>query len=89
MKMRKRLSILVIFVLFLLPATLKIQGTTDIPIVFSVSFLTLNTVYERIQWSELIETQLPKIGIGVDINNITGWEEIAPRTWLYPLIEYD
>ena len=57
--------------------------------VFSINLLSPNTSAARNQWSLLMENQLPKIGIGVDFHESTGWGNIAPRTWSYPLIDFD
>ncbi len=57
--------------------------------VFSVNLLSPNTSAARNQWSLLMENQLPKIGIGVDFHESTGWGNIGPRTWYYPLHDFD
>jgi ABC-type transport system substrate-binding protein len=51
---------------------------------FSVSILAPNSNSARNQWSTLMVEQLPKIGIGVDVFDHTGWAQIYPRTWDYP-----
>ncbi len=38
-------------------------------------------------WALLMEEELPKIGIGIDINKLTGWGSIYSRTWEYPVGE--
>jgi len=62
---------------------------TELQEVFSINLLSPNTSAARNQWSLLMENQLPKIGIGVDFHESTGWGNIAPRTWAYPLIDFD
>jgi hypothetical protein len=62
---------------------------TEVVEVFSLNLLSPNTSAARNQWSLLMENQLPKIGIGVDFHESTGWGNIGPRTWSYPLIDYD
>ena len=57
---------------------------------FYMDLLTPNTNLNRIMWSELIASELPQIGIGIGINNFTGWAGIMPRTWSYPVgVDYD
>ena len=36
------------------------------------------------QWVTLMVEQLPKIGIGIDVFDHTGWAQISSRTWGYP-----
>lgn len=36
-----------------------------------------------------MEQTLPKIGIDVSFHESTGWGNIAPRTWDYPLMDFD
>ncbi|MHA1825837.1 MAG: hypothetical protein ACTSUA_04175, partial [Candidatus Heimdallarchaeota archaeon] len=50
---------------------------------FSISILAPNTNPARNQWSTLMAEQLPKIGIGIDVFDHTGWSQISPRTWGY------
>ena len=51
---------------------------------FTISVLAPNTNPARNQWATLMVEQLPKIGIGVDVFDHTGWAQISPRTWGYP-----
>jgi ABC-type transport system substrate-binding protein len=51
---------------------------------FSISILAPNTNSARNQWATLMVEQLPKIGIGIDVFDHTGWSQISPRTWGYP-----
>ncbi|NHJ85409.1 MAG: hypothetical protein FK734_08090 [Asgard group archaeon] len=51
---------------------------------FSISILSPNTDPARNQWATLMAEQLPKIGIAVDTLDLTGWAQIAPRTFSYP-----
>ena len=61
----------------------------DVPQFFSISLLSPNTSEPRNQWALLMETKLPEIGINVTFHESTGWGNISPRTWLYPLITFD
>jgi ABC-type transport system substrate-binding protein len=60
---------------------------------FYVDVLAPNTNPARNQWATLMTEQLPKIGIGVDTFDHTGWAQISPRTWghpgPYPIPTYD
>jgi ABC-type transport system substrate-binding protein len=51
---------------------------------FTISILAPNTNPARNQWSTLMVEQLPKIGIGIDVFDHTGWAQISPRTWGHP-----
>jgi ABC-type transport system substrate-binding protein len=51
---------------------------------FSVSILSPNSNPARNQWATLMVEQLPKIGIGIDVFDHTGWAQISPRTWGHP-----
>ena len=44
---------------------------------------------QRVEWAFLISDQLAKIGIGTRLFEVTTWENIAPRTWSYPFLDYD
>ncbi|MBN1328439.1 MAG: hypothetical protein JXA54_03090, partial [Candidatus Heimdallarchaeota archaeon] len=59
------------------------QAANPIPF-FSVSILAPNTNAARNRWSALMVEQLPKIGIGIDVFDSTGWAQITPRTWSHP-----
>lgn len=50
---------------------------------FSISVLSPNTDTKRNQWATYLVEQLPKIGIAVDVFDLTGWAQISPRTWGY------
>ncbi|MHA1218789.1 MAG: ABC transporter substrate-binding protein [Candidatus Heimdallarchaeaceae archaeon] len=66
------------------------QETYEVNIVFSVNFLSPNDSPARCgQWSMLMENTLPKIGIGIDFHESTGWEEIGYRTLGYPYLDFD
>ncbi len=73
-------------ILFLIPLIIPetIQSQDPDP-VFNISLLTPNTNPMRIQWSNLIELELAKIGINVSYNDMTGWTNISTRTWAYPV----
>ena len=51
---------------------------------FYISVLAPNTSPVRPQFGTLMVEQLPKIGIGVEVFDHTGWAQISPRTWGYP-----
>ncbi|MHA1223335.1 MAG: ABC transporter substrate-binding protein [Candidatus Heimdallarchaeaceae archaeon] len=77
MKIRIVLKItLVVFLSYLF--ILNVYSEKYVPL-FHVSLLTPSTSPSRIQWSQLIESTLPKIGIEVDTNEITGWGNFMPR----------
>jgi len=86
---KKALLGLTLVVLFSMSTYLGQAQQTDVQIAFSVNLLSPNTSAARNQWSLLMEQQLPKIGIGISFHESTGWGNIAPRTWSYPLIDYD
>ena len=71
------------------PLIIPTSADTEIRTAFSINLLSPNTSPARNQWSLLMEQTLPKIGIGVSFHESTGWGNIAPRTWDYPLIDYD
>ncbi|MHA1318040.1 MAG: hypothetical protein ACTSQ6_11055 [Candidatus Heimdallarchaeaceae archaeon] len=47
--------------------------------------LSPNTNPARNQWAALMEEQLQKIGIGIAFHESTGWGNIMPRVWAYPV----
>ena len=51
---------------------------------FSISILAPNTSPARPLWWVTMVEELPKIGIGIDVFDHTGWSQISPRTWSYP-----
>ncbi|MHA1304679.1 MAG: ABC transporter substrate-binding protein [Candidatus Heimdallarchaeaceae archaeon] len=59
----------------------------DIIPAFYINLLSPNTNPARNQWAALMENQLPKIGIGISFHESTGWGNIMPRTWAYPVGE--
>ncbi|MHA1874350.1 MAG: ABC transporter substrate-binding protein [Candidatus Heimdallarchaeaceae archaeon] len=59
----------------------------DIIPAFYINLLSPNTNPARNQWAALMENQLPKIGIGIAFHESTGWGNIMPRTWSYPVGE--
>ena len=81
------ITLLVLFCLS--PMIIPISAETEIRTAFSINLLSPNTSPARNQWSLLIEQTLPQIGIGISFHESTGWGNIAPRTWDYPLIDYD
>ena len=86
---KKALLGITLIVLFSLSTFLGQAQETEIQTAFSVSLLSPNTSAARNQWSLLMEQQLPKIGIGISFHESTGWGNIGPRTWDYPLLDYD
>lgn len=61
----------------------------DVSELFWIALLSPNTSEVRNQWAQLMETELPKTGIGVYHHESTGWANISTRLWAYPLIDYD
>ncbi|MHA2357379.1 MAG: ABC transporter substrate-binding protein [Candidatus Heimdallarchaeaceae archaeon] len=88
---KKTLLGLFIVVLFGLSTMLGSTMAQDpeINIAFSINMLSPNTSPARNQWSLLMEQTLPQIGIGISFHESTGWGNIAPRTWSYPMLDYD
>ena len=89
-KMNKKIFTLALVAIF---STSIVMGatsaqTTQINIAFSINLLSPNTSPARNQWSLLMEQTLPKIGIGITFHESTGWGNIAPRTWSYPMLDY-
>lgn len=83
------LCIVVLFGFSMMMGATQAQETA-INIVFSINLLSPNTSPARNQWSLLMEQTLPKIGIGITFHESTGWGNIGPRTWSYPVgVEYD
>lgn len=90
MKKSKVFSALIICFVTIYPFLASVEGQeAEIQIAFSIALLSPNTDEARNQWAVLIQKQLPKIGIGVNLHESTGWDNIAPRVWRYPLLEYD
>ena len=91
-KMNKKvflgLSLVLLFGLSMALGQTQAQET-EVQEVFSINLLSPNTSAARNQWSLLMENQLPKIGIGIDFHESTGWGNIGPRTWSYPLLDFD
>ncbi len=82
--------LLVLILPLLSNLTISNEGEDEVNIVFTISFLSPNTFPSRCgHWGLLMENQLPKIGIGIDFHESTGWASIASRTWSYPYIDYD
>jgi hypothetical protein len=64
-------------------AATPVQAANPAPF-FYISVLAPNTNPARNQWATMMVEQLPKIGIGIDTFDHTGWSGITPRTWDYP-----
>jgi ABC-type transport system substrate-binding protein len=77
----KLVLLLLIFIIPLLTATTNNQAANPDP-VFSISLLWPNS-YGYL-WMTIMAEQLPKIGIGIDVKDFTGWAVISSRTWGYP-----
>ena len=82
------LTLMVLFTFSMAIGQIQAQEV-ETQIVFKIDFLSPNTSAARNQWSILMENTLPKIGIGINFHESTGWGNIAPRTWSYPFIDYD
>lgn len=90
MRKRKILAILIIVFVSISPALAgDDEGDENRLAMFSISLLSPNTLEARNQWAVLMQKQLPKIGIDVYLHESTGWGNIDPRTWNYPLIDFD
>ncbi|MCK4845298.1 MAG: hypothetical protein KAS95_06475, partial [Candidatus Heimdallarchaeota archaeon] len=80
-------SLILCLVPLILPETIQSQ---DPDTVFNINLLTPNTKPMRIQWANMIESELAKIGINVSYHEQTGWANITPRTWAYPVgVDFD
>ncbi len=88
MRLRKELKSLILISLCLGIIPIFSSNTAsaeeEIEPVFYVSILAPSTCPARNQWATLMVEQLPKIGIGIEIFDHTGWSQIVPRTWGYP-----
>ncbi len=73
--------LLVIFIVPILTETATNQAENPDPF-FTISVLAPNS-YDY-TYATLMVEQLPKIGIGVDVFDYTGWTQISERTWGYP-----
>ncbi len=88
----KRVGLVFILSLMLLNSSLCAIGADEPQYepLFLINLLSPNTSAARNQWTLLIENQLPKIGIGVEFHESTGWGWFPTgRLWDYPLIDYD
>ncbi|MHA1185710.1 MAG: ABC transporter substrate-binding protein [Candidatus Heimdallarchaeota archaeon] len=82
---RKFLAIFVLIGSILLSSTLYTKNAcADNPKpFFNITLIAPASSPARNQWATLMDEQLPKIGIGVELNWL-GWSQIYPRTWDYP-----
>lgn len=64
---------------------ITVNGSTPF---FTLNLLCPNTETDRIEWTNLISTELPSIGINPAVD-ITDWGSVISRTLGYPLITYD
>jgi len=88
----KRVGIVFILSLILLNSSLCVIVAEEPQYepLFLINLLSPNTSAATNQWSILVENQLPKIGIGVEFHESTGWGWFPTgRLWDYPLIDYD
>ncbi len=87
----KKVKILSVFlVLCFVFSTSNARSAEQAEPYFYISLLSPNTNPARNQWSILIESQLPKIGVGITHHESTGWGSIYPRTWEYPVgVDFD
>jgi len=86
---KRKFTLFILTILFIAPTGFLDVSDAAVDQYFSIDLLTPNTEAERIQFSQLIESLLPEIGITVDTNDFTGWGDIGPRTWSYPLLDFD
>ncbi|MHA1125802.1 MAG: ABC transporter substrate-binding protein [Candidatus Heimdallarchaeota archaeon] len=88
MKKRKKEAIMILIMLvgmnFIPSINLEKTLAADPVPFFYISILAPNTNPYRNQMATLMVDLLPKIGIGIDVFDLTGWSQIAPRTWSYP-----
>ena len=75
--------VMIVFVLSVFTETRVVEAGNPGPF-FSVSLLAPATCPGRNQWTTVMVEELPKIGIGIDVFDHTGWAQISPRTWGYP-----
>ncbi len=84
--------LLIMFLTTVFTVTDDLQGDLPEPF-FSISILAPFTSPARPMWSVEMVEQLPKIGIGIEVFDQTGWAQISPRTWghpgPYPIGTYD
>jgi ABC-type transport system substrate-binding protein len=78
------LPLAIILCLGVMPFLANPVQAANPPAFFTISVLAPNSNPARNQWATLMVEQLPKIGIGVDVFDHTGWAQISPRTWGYP-----
>ncbi|HUU78570.1 MAG TPA: ABC transporter substrate-binding protein [candidate division Zixibacteria bacterium] len=77
------ISIIVIGIITTTSSIPKVVNADNPGPFFSISVLSPNTNPARNQWATYLVEQLPKIGIAVDVFDLTGWAQISPRTWGY------
>ena len=85
-KNTKKSLFILLMIIFLTPIfTVTDSSQAEYPDpFFSISVLAPATSSVRPMWSVEMISQLPKIGIGVEVLDVTGWAQISPRTWNYP-----
>ena len=74
---------MIVFVLSVFTETRVVEAENPGPF-FSVSLMAPATCPARNQWASVMVEELPKIGIGIDVFDHTGWAQISSRTWGYP-----
>ena len=91
MKNQKYHSILIICLIVLpLSSNLSMSKKSDeVNLVFSIILLSPIDSPARCRlWPMIMQQTFFKIGIGIDFHEATSWEEIGPRTWCPPLIDW-
>ncbi|MCE7745099.1 MAG: hypothetical protein GPJ52_08210 [Candidatus Heimdallarchaeota archaeon] len=83
---KKKTLFILLLVMFLTPLFTVIDSSqAELPNpFFYISVLAPNTSSGRAQFPVFLVEQLPKIGIGIEVFDHTGWAQISPRTWSYP-----
>ncbi|MHA1353441.1 MAG: ABC transporter substrate-binding protein, partial [Candidatus Heimdallarchaeaceae archaeon] len=89
MSKRKTFFLSLIICFFFITSILPLHADDEenpLPL-FYVTLLSPISCTYRYQWAFLMEEELPKIGIGIAYHETTGWGNIIPRTWMYPVGE--
>ncbi|MHA1865972.1 MAG: ABC transporter substrate-binding protein [Candidatus Heimdallarchaeaceae archaeon] len=87
MKIKFIISILIILCFSFASTYIPQSNSDETTPYFYISLLSPNTLLERNEWASLIEEQLSKIGVGIAYHESTGWGNIMPRVWSYPVGE--
>ncbi|MHA1514466.1 MAG: hypothetical protein ACTSPF_02920 [Candidatus Heimdallarchaeaceae archaeon] len=83
-------TVIICIILLPLIANLGMMEETDeVNIVFYVNFLSPNDSPARCgHWGLLMENTLPKIGIGIEFHESTGWDVINVRINNNPILDF-